>query len=172
MSSFADVSAWPTDLRPEVAPVYTRNERFIDASCEAVWAPLIRAAGWPEFYANSADVRFERGEGPDLAPGTVFSWRTFGLRVRTRVVEFQPNRCLAWRGDELYGRGLHTWLLVPERAGCLVVTEEVQSGLIPFVARWYLRRGLLRWHQQWLDGLAERASARDAGSQAADSPSR
>lgn len=157
MSSFADVVSWPPDLRPEGAPVYTRNEREIDATCETVWGHLVRAAAWPEFYANSADVRFESAAGPDLAPGTVFSWRTFGLRVRTRVVEFRPSLCLAWRGDEIYGRGMHTWLLVPSERGCRVITEEVQRGLVPWLARGYLLPGLLRWHERWLDGLAARS---------------
>lgn len=83
-SNFADVATWPSELRPEGAPIYTRNERVIDAPRQTVWSHLIRAASWPDFYTNSSGVRFARGEGPDLAPGTVFSWRTFGIRVRTR----------------------------------------------------------------------------------------
>jgi hypothetical protein len=117
MAGSESFSAWPPELRPEGAPVYTRNELAIAAPREAVWRHLIRAAAWPEFYANSRDVRFEKGDGPDLAAGSVFSWRTFGIRVRTRVIAFEPPGVLAWRGDVFYGRGMHTWLLVPRDAG-------------------------------------------------------
>jgi hypothetical protein len=35
----------------------------------------------------------------------------------------------------------------------LVITEETQQGFVASVGRWMLRRGLLRWHQRWLEGL-------------------
>ena len=49
---------------------------------------------------------------------------------------------------------------MPEEGGTRVVTEETQHGWVPFLGRWYLRRGLLKWHQRWLEGLAERAARR------------
>lgn len=156
---------WPDDLRPEGAPVFTTNRLDIAAPPAAVWPHLVRASAWPEFYGNASDVRFAPGAGPELAPGTTWSWRTFGLRVTTRVIAFEPERFLAWRGDAVYGRGVHTWTLLPTEGGCTVVTEEVQRGFVPSLLRWYLRPGLLRWHERWLEGLARRA-----GSQASPPP--
>lgn len=157
------VSPWPADLRPEGAPAYTWNDLEIRADMARVWAHLIRARDWSQFYANCADLRFENADGPDLALGTRFRWRTFGVRVRTTVEVFEPPRCLAWRGDEVYGRGFHAWVLQPTTEGCRVITEEVQRGLLPWVGRWYLRAGLLKWHQRWLTGLAARAEAGPPG---------
>jgi hypothetical protein len=150
---------WPDDLRPEGAPVYARNELAIAAPAEAVWAHLVAAESWPSFYANAKDVTIAGDAGPDLALGTVFRWKTFGVRVETRVEVCEPCTALAWRGDQRIGRGFHTWLLAPTPTGCVVVTEEVQRGIVPSAARWYLRRGLRRWHQKWLEGLAQRAVA-------------
>ena len=152
------VSPWPADLRPEGAPVYSWNEIETATDAERVWAHLIRAREWPRYYPNCADVVFENADGPDLALGTRFTWRTFGLRVRTTVEIFDPPRCLAWRGDEVYGHGFHAWVLEPTPRGCRVITEEVQRGAVPWIARWYLRPALLKWHQRWLEGLVERAA--------------
>jgi hypothetical protein len=150
---------WPDDLGPGGAPVYTCNELAIDAPAEAVWAHLIAAEQWPAFYANARDVSVGGDAAPLLALGTVFRWKTFGLRVETRVEVFEPPFALAWRGDRRIGRGFHTWLLTPTATGCRVVTEEVQRGVVPSAARWYLRRGLRTWHQRWLEGLRDRACA-------------
>ncbi len=148
---------WADDVKPERAPVYAVNELAIEAPTEAVWEALVHAEAWPLFYGNARDVKVEGPTNPRLARDVVFTWRTFGIRVRTRVEVFEPPFALSWRGEESYGRGVHTWLLERTPSGCRVVTEEVQAGLVPALARWYLRRGLVRWHQRWLEGLRDRA---------------
>jgi hypothetical protein len=42
-----------------------------------------------------------------------------------------------------------------------VITEETQVGPLTTVGRWYLRRGLLREHQNWLEGLSRMAQTGD-----------
>ena len=37
-----------------------------------MWRWLIRAANWPVWYSNSANIRFQNAPGPDLAHGTNF----------------------------------------------------------------------------------------------------
>lgn len=152
------VSPWPDDMRPNDVPVHSWNELTIDAPAEAIWAVLIRAADWPSFYRNSSEVRFAAGEGPDLQEGTVWSWRTFGVRVRTRVTVFEPHRCLMWRGDQPHVHACHAWVLQPEpNGGCRVITEETQRGVVPWLARSFLRPGLHKHHQRWLEGIAATA---------------
>jgi hypothetical protein len=90
----------------------------------------------------------------------VFTWTTFGIRVRTRVEVFEAGRALAWRGDQRIGHGMHTWSLEPIGSRCRVVTEEVQRGFLPSLGRWYIRAGLRKWHQRWLEGLRDRAAGR------------
>jgi len=150
---------WPDDLQPAHCPVFTCNELEIAASPDAVWAHLIAAEAWPQFYANAKDVKVEGAGAPLLGPGTVFTWKTFGIRVRTRVEVFEPGRALAWRGDQRAGHGFHTWTLEPIGSGCRVVTEEVQRGFLPSVGRWYIRGGLRKWHQRWLEGLRDRSTS-------------
>jgi hypothetical protein len=148
---------FPAGKRPEESPIFTHNELFIAASAERIWAPLVRAARWPDFYANAKNIEIEGGS-PDLAPGTKFHWTTFGVRVHTVIDEFVPGRRLAWSGRALGSTAFHGWVITPVEGGCLVVTVETQQGFVPSLGRLFLRRGLLDWHQRWLEGLAREAT--------------
>ena len=108
--------AFPDGDRPDHSRIHTRNELLIRAPVDVIWRRLIRAAAWHTFYDNCKDLHFEPSSaGPDLGAGTTFVWRTFGIRVRTTVVEWDPPHRFAWKGKSWAGRGYHGWVL--ERAG-------------------------------------------------------
>jgi hypothetical protein len=144
--------SFPEGKRGEQSPVFTRNELFVPVSPDHVWQKLIDARAWPNWYANAKDVEIDGSDR--LAPNKTFHWTTFGVRVHTVVEEFVPHQRLSWSGKGLGSSAYHGWVLEPRNGGCFVVTEETQQGLIPSLLRSYLRRGLLRWHQVWLQGLA------------------
>ncbi len=85
------ITNWPDKYKPEQSPVYSYNELKIDAAVEVVWAWLVRAPLWPKWYVNSKNVVIESENSLDLKLGTMFSWTTFGIRVRTSIVEFEPS---------------------------------------------------------------------------------
>lgn len=149
----SDDFAWPARHHPDECPVASFNELLVQAPAEKVWAPLIRAVKWPEFYGNAWNVEID-GDREDLEPGVTFRWTTFSLRVETTVREFEPNRRLAWSGSGYGSAAYHSWTLHPRGDTCLLVTEETQRGLLPSLGRLYLRRALHRHHQAWMDGLA------------------
>ena len=149
---------WPPECRPEGAPVYTYTELDVVAPPERVWAWLVRATAWPSYYDNASQIRFVNGAGPDLTLGARFTWRTFNVTVDTTVTELVARERLAWRAKTVGGGGYHGWVIVPTAAGCRVVTEETQRGIVPSVGRWFLRGGLLKQHQRWLEGLARVAA--------------
>jgi hypothetical protein len=144
---------WPADFRPDIAPVHSHNVLEIDAPAAVVWAWLVRAQRWPEWYRNCRSLRMEDGSA-ELTLGTHFIWTTLGVRVDTTVEEFEPPLRLAWRGHTVGGRGYHAWLLEPRGEGCRVTTDECQRGLLPWLARALLRRALIRAHDAWLADLA------------------
>jgi uncharacterized protein YndB with AHSA1/START domain len=106
---------WPDEYHPSRAILDVRNELDIPVPPEAVWAWLVRAELWPSWYLNAHNVRIEHGAGPDLAPGTVFRWTTFGLPIRSRVEEFVPGERIAWDAHGLGLRAYHAWVI--ERSG-------------------------------------------------------
>jgi hypothetical protein len=109
---------------------------------------------WPEWYPNSEDVKFV-SQGPVLQRGSVFRWRTFGLPLESRINEFVPYSRIGWFG---YAPGAvpsfyHTWYLMQQNSGCLVVTEEAGRG----VGTAHLRQAdeslMYRSHDLWLATL-------------------
>ena len=143
---------FPVGYQREQSPVFARNELFVPALAERVWAWLLKAGRWPEFYGNAKNVAIEGGT--ELKLGTLFHWTTFGFRAHTTVTEFVPNERLSWRGKGLGASAYHGWVICPCEGGCYVITEETQQGVIVSIGRAVLRNGLLKWHQRWLEGLS------------------
>lgn len=148
---------WPDRHQPEQCPVSSYNELLISAPTARVWAWLVHAKRWPEFYGNAKRVEIDGGD--TLAANVTFHWTTFNLRVTTTVKECEPERRLAWFGSGYGSSGYHSWTLEPRGDQCFAITEETQRGVLPSVARLYLRGALHRQHQKWLEGLGRMAEA-------------
>jgi uncharacterized protein YndB with AHSA1/START domain len=147
---------WPEKYAPERTRVHVKNELDMDSRPEIVWAWLVRAPLWPTWYSNSANVTIE-GEGPDLKAGSQFHWRTFGVNLASRIEEFVPNERLAWSARGSGVDAFHAWLITPTPAGCHVLTEETQKGLLPWLNSKARPNHMGRWHQSWLEGLRSQA---------------
>jgi hypothetical protein len=144
---------WPDRFLPDRAPVHVVNAITVAVPPEAVWKALIRAADWPEFYANASKVVIEDG-GPDLSAEARFTWRTFGVDLETQVQEFEPFERIAWLATAPLIEAYHAWLILPVPGGCRVITEETQQGLAARAGRLVFPGRMERQHQLWLEGLA------------------
>jgi uncharacterized protein YndB with AHSA1/START domain len=147
---------WPDRFRPERCPVHVVNELTIAAPASAVWAVLVRAVDWSRFYANASKVIIAGG-GPDLTAGARFTWRTFGVDLKTEVLEFVPGERIAWLAAAPGVEAYHAWLIQPIDGGCRVRTEETQHGLVARAAKLVFPGRMERWHQRWLVGLSQAA---------------
>ena len=148
---------WPSSYDPANCPVHVRNELAMASNPETVWAWLIRAQLWPTWYPNSANIQFLSGQSPDLALGTRFRWKTFGVTIESTVLEFVPYERLAW---DAHGIGLdsyHAWLIIRTSQGCSVVTEETQRGLLPRLLKALAPKRTENQHQIWLERLKDNA---------------
>lgn len=148
---------WPDRFDPHIAPVHVRNELIMEASCEAVWAWLVRAELWPTWYSNSRNIRFIEKLPPDLQLGTRFEWKTFGISLVSTVVEFIPEKKLAWNAEGLGISAYHSWLLQKTEAGCRAVTEETQYGWLARLNNRFRPKNMSAKHQNWLEALADKA---------------
>ncbi len=149
---------WPERYRPDRAAVHVRNEIDIPAAPEVVWAWLVRAPLWPSWYPNSHHVALADG-GAELRAGSEFSWKTFGVSLRSRVEEFAPPERLAWNGRAGGLDVYHAWLIERRADGCHVLTEESQNGVLPRLNHAVRPRHMSDFHQMWLDRLRERAQS-------------
>lgn len=149
---------WPDRYAPGRTAVQVSNEIAIAAPASAVWSWLVRAALWPTWYPNSREVEIAGG-GADLSPGAKFSWRTFGVPVRSTVREFVPDERIAWDGAGTLLDVYHAWLIEPRPGGCWVLTEENQNGLAARAQAWLMPTRMHTGHDLWLARLKERAEA-------------
>ena len=82
---------WPEGFIPGFTDNFVSNEMIISGlNVNDVWPLLCQPLLWPEYYKNSADVRFYDNKGPELENGVRFYFSTFGFPVEAQVVEFVP----------------------------------------------------------------------------------
>jgi hypothetical protein len=149
---------WPEQYRPDRVGVHVRNELEMPVAPEVVWAWLVRAPLWPTWYPNSSDVTIAGGAG-SLSSGVEFTWKTFGVSLRSRVEEFAPHERLAWTGRAAGLDVYHAWLIEQRPGGCHVLTEESQRGILPRVSH-AIRPGQMgKFHQLWLERLLVQAKS-------------
>ena len=148
---------WPDRYAPGQAPVHVRNELLIEAPAEIVWAWLVQAPAWPTWYPNSHDVRIRGGSSGQLEPDTCFRWRTFGVSIRSTVLEFVPPERIAWNAFGIGVEAYHAWLLTPIPGGTHVLTEETQHGWAARLVHLLLPGRMSRFHQLWLERLSKMA---------------
>ncbi len=79
---------WPADMDPSKADAFVHNEIFIKAPANVIWENLVNAKDWPNWYSNSADIKIEGSDSGRLQDGSVFTWKTFGFPINSRINEF------------------------------------------------------------------------------------
>lgn len=149
---------WPDYYNPKNSAVHVSNHLKIDAQQELIWAWLVRAVLWPDWYVNSGNVEFLEGETPDLNMNTRFRWKTFGITIESTVLEYVPNERIAWDAHGLGFSGYHAWVIQPlKEGGCYVLTEETQHGWLTRLNNMFLPKRMFKYHQIWLESLAAKA---------------
>jgi len=153
----SDQIVWPRGYEPENCPVHVRNELAMTSAQEIAWAWIIRAQLWPTWYPNSAKIQFLSGQPPDLALGTRFRWKTFGVTIKSTVLEFVPYERIAW---DAHGTGLeayHAWLIQKTDQDCKVLMEETQRGWLARLGKALRPNRMKQLHQVWLERLRGQA---------------
>jgi uncharacterized protein YndB with AHSA1/START domain len=154
---------WPERYIPGQAAVFAHNEIVIKAPIDIVWRLLIRAENWPNWYPNSADIHFLSHAGPDLRDRSRIRWNTFGTRITSKVLEFEPETRLAWNAHGIGVDAYHAWLLTPLPDGRThVLTEETQNGWLARLGKVLMPKRMERKHQAWLEALSRQAQAEAA----------
>ena len=144
---------WPDRNHPGNSSIHVRNELNMTATPSLVWAWLVRAPLWPNWYENASDVRIA-GPEEDLTDGSRFRWKTMGITVSCKVTEYIFEERIAWSGRAFGIEVHHAWVLTPSNLGCKVLTEETQRGWPAILGKLFLLpRQMHAAHQLWLEGL-------------------
>ncbi|KQN51595.1 polyketide cyclase [Serratia sp. Leaf50] len=166
-----NVINWPENYIPGFTDNFVSNEMIISGlSVRDVWPFLSQPFLWPDYYKNSADVRFYDDKGPVLENRVRFYFSTFGFPVESQVVECvsptegQPARLAwhGWAGEENTPERLdvhHAWLLEDLTDHRIrILTQETQNGNPAKELAQTRPNPMLNGHQEWLDGLIEAAT--------------
>lgn len=159
---------WPKEFDPKTSALYALNDIDVNAPPEVVWRLLIDAENWKSYFPAEDQVEILSGE-PELALGTKWTRVTVGIPTRLLITEFEPFSRLAWSttvdGDDTGSTAYHGWVITPTDTGCHVLSEETQQG--PY----FLQKlghetpgGLFKYHQEWVEKLAQAAEAQAAKS--------
>lgn len=149
---------YPDEFNPNRASVFVSNELDMSVSPEAVWAWLVRADLWSTWYPNAANMSIEGGTRSELANGTRFRWKTFGVTIDSTVREFVPFERIAWDGHAIGIHVYHAWLIVKTDTGCHVLTEETQNGFLTRLGKLLMPNRMHKFHQIWLEQLQRKAA--------------
>jgi hypothetical protein len=120
---------------------------------------------WPTWYPNASNVVLAGG-ATELALGVSFTWRTFGVAIRSTVVEFEAPERIAWNALGLGVDAYHAWVVAPTSGGSHVLTEETQYGWAARLGRVVFPNRMSKFHQIWLERLSEKARGGPPPSQA------
>jgi hypothetical protein len=157
---------WPDNFIPGFTDNFVSNEMILpNLNAENVWPWLINAHRWPEYYSNSAKVKYHASCQSELTTGVRFSFETFGFLVEALCVEcIQPNKTTAgriawwgWSGEQGENSRLdvhHAWLVENLTGNRLrILTQETQQGEPAKTLAVTRPNPMLNGHQDWLDGL-------------------
>jgi hypothetical protein len=148
---------WPQGFDPKETDAFVHNEIWIRAPAKVIWQNLVNAQEWPSWYANSAEVQIAGSDDGRLRAGSVFTWKTFGFPIDSKINEFVPESRLGWFGNGTGIHAYHTWLILKKGNGCQVITEESQVG--PSAIKFNLDQPTAMYdaHHWWLTALKARS---------------
>jgi hypothetical protein len=152
---------WPTQFDPNQSDFYVHNEIEIKASPEVVWALLVEALEWKNWYDGIQDIRFENSSQTKLEPGAKVFWNSMGQSLNNSVMDCTPYSSLAWQFEEEKIQGYHAWVIIPTESGCKVVTDESQNGKLARLQKKFIPKKLMKQHDNWLRLLKEQAEGID-----------
>jgi uncharacterized protein len=157
-------SAWllrpvRTSSRP---PIKVRNEVVIIASAQRVWDLLTDVERWPSWYRACKWVRVERyamSSAGARGPAS-FRWKAHPLEVHSTVVATDRPHYFAFVADALGLRAERNFTIrtAADGIGVILVSDETQVGLLPWLGRAIIAPRLRAANQVMLEDLARAAA--------------
>jgi uncharacterized protein YndB with AHSA1/START domain len=127
LTALAATTVMVAAASPVIAKARSEATITIHAPIEKVWALIVDVDRWPRW--NKA-VQAARLDGP-VAKGSVFTWTSGGLGIRSVFQEVAPYERLSWTGRTFGTRAVHAWALKSTHGGVVVTTTETFDGWLP-----------------------------------------
>ena len=131
------------------APVKCAKQILIDAPPEQVWNVLTDIAMWPGW---NKDISYTKLNGP-LQPGTSFTWKTGGTKIRSVLHTMEPHRFFGWTGKTFGIFAIHNWAFAEENGQTRIAVEESMEGFLANLFKPAFNKMLEKGMQSWLEML-------------------
>ena len=135
------------------AAAVSNKEILIGASLDEVWQVHTNIDAWSDWNADVSDSKLEG----DLAPGSVFRWKSGGMGITSRIEAIENRRMIEWSGEAFGAHARHVWTFRPENGGTLVTTAESLDGWLVRLFRGRMQRMLDTTLNAWLQDLKAEA---------------
>ncbi len=95
------------------------------------------------------------GKGHALSKGANFYLKTKLATIKGTVVEFIPNKRLAWKGKVGTADMYHAWILQPSNKGCKIITEATRRNGLTWLNKYIMSNKIHSHHRKWLRSIQE-----------------
>lgn len=131
------------------APAVQKKETTINATPKEVWQVLTNIQSWDEW-----NERIKQPKSQDkLEVGGVFTWKTNGSKIKSKIHTFTPNKMIGWQGKAFGASAIHNWYLEPTESGTKVRVEESMEGWIINLMKKKMNEKLAEDMVYWLEQL-------------------
>lgn len=110
----------------ENAPVKAQDQIEIQADLESVWKIMADINRWSEWNKEIESASISG----DLEVGKKFQWKAGPGTIKSELLEVEPPRRIAWKGNTMGIKAVHVWYLDFKDNKTIVTTEESWDGLI------------------------------------------
>jgi hypothetical protein len=131
------------------AAVVQKKEIAINATPKEVWQVLTNIQTWDEWNKR---IKQPKSQGK-LEVGSIFTWKTNGSKIKSKIHTFTPNKILGWQGKAFGASAIHNWYLEPTGNGTKVKVEESMEGWIINLMKKKMNEKLADDMVYWLEQL-------------------
>ena len=133
------------------APVVQTKEIVIDAAPEKVWQILTNIDGWNAWNDRIQHPSLTGG----LKVGNIFTWKTNGSNIKSKIHTIIPNKMLGWNGRTFGARAIHNWYFEQTENRTKVSVEESMEGWLITLMKKKMNIKLADDMSYWLERLKE-----------------
>lgn len=131
------------------ASVVQKKEIAINVTPSEVWQVLTNIQSWDEW-----NKRIKQPNSQDkLEKGSIFTWKTNGSKIKSKIHTFTPYEILGWQGEAFGVTAIHNWYLEPTENGTKVRVEESMEGWIINLIKKKMNDKLAEDMVYWLEQL-------------------
>jgi len=131
------------------APVVQTKEIVIYTTPEKVWQILTNIENWDEWNER---IKKPKLQGT-LQVGSIFTWKTNGSKIKSKIHSFTPSETLGWQGKAFGASAIHNWYFEPTENGTKVTVEESMEGWIINLMKKKMNEKLADDMIYWLEQL-------------------